>query len=305
MANESSFYGDITFYHKGLEDTPENREKFKKIIKEFCEIYPGYYGNIDLGSSDIEIDEDFDYVHSEPLSFTSIGRWSYENSFKWILSFSQKDIENASAKMPITFENINDYIGFGAIVEGRDFESGCEYLADFKGQIEITGIEEVNNEIKTVSTIINSEETVLEYTAENINNHEDGFDYFDFKTQYGLEMLFEHIQENDDNTWSLIEKYAPNLVDILENIDDDKLTKVFEIMIEVFKEANISRTYYVEDFQLEEFRKNRILYSWISDKDFENEVEISFNAETPYELDCINHIFTLLSMNIMNMSDVR
>lgn len=269
MANESSFYGDIIFYHKGLEDTPENREKFKKIIEEFCEVYPGYYGNTDLGSGDIEIDEDFDYVHSEPLSFTSIGRWSYENSFKWILSFSQKDIEDASAKMPITFDNINDYVGFGAIVEGRDFESGCEYLADFKGQIEITSIEEVNNEIKTVSTIINSEETVLEYTAENINNHEDSFDYFDFRTRYGLEMLFEYIQENDGITWSLIEKYAPNLVDVLENTDDDKLTKVFEIMIEIFKEANISGTYYVEDFQLEEFRKNRILYSWISDKDFE------------------------------------
>lgn len=269
MANESSFYGDITFYHKGLEDTPENREKFKKIIEEFCEVYPGYYGNTDLGASDIEIDEDFDYVHSEPLSFTSIGRWSYENSFKWILSFNQKDIEDASAKMPITFENINDYIGFGAIVEGRDFEPGCEYLADFKGQIEITGIEEVNNEIKTVSTIINSEETVLEYTAENINNHEDGFDYFDFRTRYGLEILFEYIQENDDITWSLIEKYAPNLVDVLENTDGDKLTKVFEIMIEVFKKANITGTYYVEDFQLEEFKKNRILYSWISDKDFE------------------------------------
>lgn len=269
MANESSFYGDITFYHKGLEDTPENREKFKKIIEEFCKVYPGYYGNTDLGSSDIEIDEDFDYVHSEPLSFTSIGRWSYENSFKWILSFSQKDIEDASAKMPITFENINDYIGFGAIVEGRDFEPGCEYLADFEGQIEITDIEEINNEIKTVSTIINSKETVLEYTAENINNHEDGFDYFDFRTRYGLEMLFKYIQENDGITWSLIEKYAPNLVDVLENTDDDKLTKVFEIMIEVFKKANITGTYYVEDFQLEEFRKNRILYSWISDKDFE------------------------------------
>lgn len=269
MANESSFSGDIIFYHKGLEDTPENREKFKKIIEEFCGVYPGYYGNTELYIGDIEIDEDFDYVHSEPLSFTSIGRWSYENSFKWILSFSQKDIEDASAKMPITFENINDYIGFGAIVEGRDFESGCEYLADFKGQIEITGIEEVNNEIKTVSTIINSEETVLEYTAENINNHEDNFDYFDFKTQYGLEMLFEYIQENDHNTWSLIEKYAPNLVGVLENTDDDKLTKVFEIMIEVFKKANITGTYYVEDFQLEEFRNNRILYSWISDKDFE------------------------------------
>lgn len=269
MANESSFSGDITFYHKGLEDTAENREKFKKIIEEFCEVYPGYYGNTELGASDIEIDEDFDYVHSEPLSFYSIGRWSYENSFKWILSFSQKDIEDASAKMPITFENINDYVGFGAIVEGRDFESGCEYLADFKGQIEITGVEEVNDEIKTVSTIINSEENVLEYTAENINNHEDGFNCFDFKTQYGLEMLFEYIQKNDDITWSLIEKYAPNLVDVLENIDDDKLTKVFEIMIEVFKKANITGTYYVEDFQLEEFKKNRILYSWISDKDFE------------------------------------
>ena len=269
MANESSFYGDIAFYHKGLEDTPENREKFKKIIEEFCEVYPGYYGNTDLGSIDIEIDEDFDYVHSEPLSFSSIGRWSYENSFKWILSFSQKDIEDASAKMPITFNSIQDYIGFGAIVEGRYFESGCEYLADFNGQIEITGIEEVNNEIKTVSEIINSEETVLEYTAENINNHEDGFNYFDFKTQYGLEMLFEYIQENDDITWSLIEKYAPNLVDVLENTDGDKLTKVFEIIIEVFKKANITETYYVEDFQLEELKKNRILYSWISDKDFE------------------------------------
>lgn len=269
MANESSFYGDITFYHKGLEDTPENREKFKKIIEEFCEIYSGYYGNTDLGSSDIEIDEDFDYVHSEPLSFISIGRWSYENSFKWILSFSQKDIEDASAKMPITFDNINDYVGFGAIVEGRDFESGCEYLADFNGQIEITGVEEANNEIKTVSTIIKSEENVLEYTAENINNHEDGFDYFDFRTRYGLEMLFEYIQENDDITWSLIEKYVPNLVDVLENTDDDKLTKVFDIMIEVFKKANITGTYYLEDFQLEEFRNNRILYSWISDKDFE------------------------------------
>lgn len=232
-------------------------------------MYPGYYGNTELGSSDIEIDEDFDYVHSEPLSFISIGRWSYENSFKWILSFSQKDIEDASAKMPITFDNINDYVGFGAIVEGRDFESGCEYLADFNGQIEITGVEEANNEIKTVSTIIKSEENVLEYTAENINNHNDGFDYFDFKTEYGLQILFEYIQENDSTTWSLIEKYAPNLVDVLENTDDDKLTKVFDIMIEVFKKANITGTYYLEDFQLEEFRNNRILYSWISDKDFE------------------------------------
>lgn len=67
----------------------------------------------------------------------------------------------------------------------------------------------------------------------------------------------------------MIEKYAPNLVDVLENIDDDKLTKVFNIMIEIFKEANITGTYYVEDFQLEKFRNNRILYSWISDKDFE------------------------------------
>lgn len=171
--------------------------------------------------------------------------------------------------MPITFDNINDYVGFGAIVEGRDFEPGCEYLADFEGQIEITGIEEINNEIKTVSTIIKSEENVLEYTAENINNHDDGFDYFDFKTQYGLQLLFEHIQENDRITWSLIEKYAPNLVDILENIDDDKLTKVFDIMIDIFKKANITGTYYLENFQLEEFRNNRILYSWISDKDFE------------------------------------
>ena len=41
----------------------------------------------------------------------------------------------------------------------------------------------------------------------------------------------------------------------------------------------------------------------IINKDFENEVEIYFNVETPYELDCVNHIFSLLSAHIMNMSD--
>lgn len=90
MANESSFYGDITFYHKGLEDTPENREKFKKIIEEFCEVYPGYYGNTELGSSDIEIDEDFDYVHSEPLSFTSILKQNM--AYKYCLNIFKKTI---------------------------------------------------------------------------------------------------------------------------------------------------------------------------------------------------------------------
>ena len=38
MANESSFYGDITFYHKGLEDTPENREKFKNSVRYILDI---------------------------------------------------------------------------------------------------------------------------------------------------------------------------------------------------------------------------------------------------------------------------
>lgn len=54
MANESSFYGDITFYHKGLEDTPENREKFKKIIelnkkiKDWDNTYGKYPNNLNL-----------------------------------------------------------------------------------------------------------------------------------------------------------------------------------------------------------------------------------------------------------------
>lgn len=39
-------------------------------------------------------------------------------------------------------------------------------------------------------------------------------------------------------------------------------------------------------------------------KDFENEVEISFNAETSYELECVNNILNLLSTDIINMSKV-
>lgn len=41
------------------------------------------------------------------------------------------------------------------------------------------------------------------------------------------------------------------------------------------------------------------------DKDLENEIEIAFNAETSYQLDCVTNILNLLSMNIMNMSDVQ
>ena len=51
------------------------------------------------------------------------------------------------------------------------------------------------------------------------------------------------------------------------------------------------------------FTKTAILT--LINKDLEdNEVEIAFNIETFYELECVNNIINLLSTDIMNMSEV-
>ena len=66
-----------------------------------------------------------------------------------------------------------------------------------------------------------------------------------------------------------------------------------------FKDENLSK----EFFNLTNSDKKSDLV--LFDKDLENdEVEIAFNIETSYELECVNNILNLLSTDIINMSEV-
>lgn len=53
MANESSFYGEIIFFNKKLNNTEENRKIFSEHIDALLRIGHPYYGDIRLLSDDI------------------------------------------------------------------------------------------------------------------------------------------------------------------------------------------------------------------------------------------------------------
>lgn len=70
----------------------------------------------------------------------------------------------------------------------------------------------------------------------------------------------------------------------------------------LFKSNNQLTFFVKKEDEINVFAKTVILT--LVNKDLENdEVEIAFNIETPYELECVNYILNLLSTDIMNMSD--
>lgn len=277
MANESSFDGCVTFYHRNLKDTPDGRLKLANLIRDFGKIYQGYYGFIDL-LDDPEIDEGFDYAQSEEINCSSVGRWSFENSFHWCLTLNQNNLNRAIQEHGVT-STFQDFIGFGLTIYGKDFEPGCEYLADFNGQIEITGVEEKDGILQTVTEVIESNEEVLEYNSSNVNDVEDEEMYFDFHTYYGISVLIYNIYNRSENEWDLFKKDMPTFTSIYKeemdkihlnfnHLHTDKLNKVLNIALECFSKLNTDSIYVLDDFHLEEYENNKIVFYEDLDKDF-------------------------------------
>ena len=277
MANESSFDGYVTFYHRNLEDTPNGRLKLANLIRDFGKIYQGYYGFIDL-LDDPEIDEGFEYAQSEEVICSSIGRWSFENSFHWCLTLNQNNLDKAVKEHNVT-STLQDFIGFGLTIYGKDFEPGCEYLADFNGQIEIVGVEEKDDILQTVTEVIESNEEVLEYNSSNVNDVEDEEMYFDFHTYYGISVLIHNIYNRNENEWNIFKKYMPTFTSVYKeemdkihlnfnHLHTDKLNKILNIALEYFSKLNTDSIYILDDFHLEEYESNKIVFYEVLDKDF-------------------------------------
>lgn len=277
MANESSFDGCVTFYHRNLKDTPDDRAKLAMLIKDFGKIYRGYYGFIDL-LDDPEIDEGFEYAQSEEINCSSVGRWSFENSFQWCLTLNQNELNRAIKEDGVT-STLQDFIGFGLTIYGKDYEPGCEYLADFNGQIEIIGTEEKDGVLQTVTEVIESNEEVLEYNSSNINDFEDEEMYFDFYTYYGISVLIHDVYYQNENEWDIFKKYMPTFTSFykeemdkihinLNHLHTDKLSKLLNIALECFSKLNTDSIYVLDDFHLEEYENNKTVCYEDIDKDF-------------------------------------
>lgn len=95
MANESSFTGEVIFFHKRLSNTPENVRKFIKILDVFLELTNTYYGGFqEVTTDDMEFNKQADYVESISYYFFSCGRWTYENNLlgNYLLNDIQEDL---------------------------------------------------------------------------------------------------------------------------------------------------------------------------------------------------------------------
>lgn len=115
MANESSFTGEVIFFHKRLSNTPENVRKFIKILDVFLELTNTYYGGFqEVTTDDMEFNEQADYVESISYYFFSCGRWTYENSFNYINKLCkegfERELNNIKENFPDCYNDISYYM---------------------------------------------------------------------------------------------------------------------------------------------------------------------------------------------------
>lgn len=249
MANESSFTGSVIFFHKRLNNTPENIKKFEKILDVFLEVTNTYYGGFqEVTTDDMEFNEQSDYVESISYYFFSCGRWTYENSFNYINKISKEGFEQELNKFKEnSSENYNDIsfydlIGFGFQVIGKDYEPGCEVLYDFDAESQIIGIKEDNT--TEYEVIINSCEDIP-FTAENVNGAIEAIELCDLYTKYGLELFLDKIfliHINDTFNGDYFKKLMPTVYNAygyrLKNIDlkNDIYSIILGVIAKYFKD---------------------------------------------------------------------
>lgn len=257
MANESSFTGEVIFFHKRLSNTPENIRKFIKILDVFLELTNTYYGGFqEVTTDDMEFNKQSDYVESISYYFFSCGRWTYESSFNYINQLCKegfdRELNNIKENFSECYNDISfyDLIGLGFQVTGTDYEPGCEVLYEFDAENEIIGIKE-NNETE-YEVRINSCENIP-FTAENINDCLDTIEVCDLCTQYGLELFLGNIFSLNINN-IINGKYFHDLMPTVYNTYDYKLkdgdmkNDIYSIMLGIIaKYFNDFGPYQIQD----------------------------------------------------------
>lgn len=107
-------------------------------------------------------------------------------------------------------------------------------------------------------------------------------------------------KEKTTGYWDIFFKLSM-VFDKLKN--KNKYTSALELMVCLLGFFYNTTNFYEVSEEINVFAKTAILT--LVNKDLENdEVEIAFNIETSYELECVNNILNLLSTDIMNMSEV-
>lgn len=256
MANDSSFTGDVVFFNKTLENTPENRIKMQGLLTAYLDISNNYYGSFEeVYAEDLEFNLKSDYVETIHRPFFSSGRWTYESSFKYLLDFNKEkfgdeieqlckaDSHNKEKYEALSF---NDFIGFGINVMGTDYEPGCHVLYEFYGESQVVSIQDD----KIIYDVPDHTIKNLSFTSENINNAVGNTEVFDFSTYYGIRLFFEkiftdYLEDGDDNY-----KYVMQLMPVAGPIIN-YLGFNLDIYRSVIQIASYIFLKYIEDYNYE------------------------------------------------------
>lgn len=257
MANDSSFTGDVLFFNKMLENTPENRIKMQGLLTAYLDISNNYYGSFEeVYVEDLEFNLKSGYVETISRSFFSSGRWTYESSFNYLLDFNKEkfddeieqlckaDSQNKEKYEALTFD---DFIGFGISVMGTDYEPGCHVLYEFYGKSQIIGTQDDKTIYDAPDYIIKN----LPFTSENINDAVGNIEMFDFSTYYGIRLFFEkiftdYLEDGDDNY-----KYVMQLMPVAGPIIINYLGFNLDIYRSVIQIASYIFLKYIEDYNYE------------------------------------------------------
>ena len=257
MANDSSFTGDVLFFNKMLENTPENRIKMQGLLTAYLDISNNYYGSFEeVYVEDLEFNLKSDYVETISRSFFSSGRWTYESSFNYLLDFNKEkfddeieqlckaDSQNKEKYEVLTFD---DFIGFGISVMGIDYEPSYNVLYEFYGESQIIGTQDD----KTIYDVPDHTIKKLPFTSENINDAVGNIEMFDFSTYYGIRLFFEkiftdYLEDGDDNY-----KYVMQLMPVAGPIIINYLGFNLGIYRSVIQIASYIFLKYIEDYNYE------------------------------------------------------
>lgn len=232
MANH--FVGYISFSNEYLDNTPENRNIIIDFLRYVKNQNPEIF-NIDynyIGS--IPFFEGYSTIHTMPIPLNC------ELIFLRELKILQlTNLENVSDKLlGLSCRISGKFLSFN-LEEIKKVDS-IEYLDKIEGYHMWTGTD--SELLHTTESNININSEFIPYTAQNINEIDEDYFYYDFNTVYGLDMFFKALFTScyDDIVYYHYEKMIPIPSIILEIMSsnyleyDDKLQDFLLLAKEVF-----------------------------------------------------------------------
>ena len=215
MANH--FVGYISFYNDYLENTQENRIIFQDFLRQVKGQYPEVLNIDDSNISNMQFFQGCNTIYTMPIPLNC--EITVLQELKILQLF---DLENISDKM----------IGLSCRISGKYLSFTLEEIRKVDSYETLDKIERYHMWTGTDSELFHRTESnismntsFIPFTAQNINEIDEDYFYYDFNTVYGLDMFFKALFTScyDDIVYYHYEKMMPIPSIILDIISSDYL----------------------------------------------------------------------------------